>query len=88
MFGNTKVKRNFNMTKLCVGNQRRSTIIRNNRVHEVHAEILEKLGDVAPYVSKSYIYEQIHAATGLCTKTIAHILNHTTHSDDALIFAK
>lgn len=57
--------------------RRSSTVVRDNMVHAAYRETVEELGDIAPFVAKSYIYERIRARTGLCTKTIAYILNHT-----------
>ena len=65
------------MTRYSGKNRRESTIIRDNRVHEVYGEIREELGTFADVVSKQYLYERIRERTGLCTKTIAFILNHT-----------
>lgn len=61
------------MTRFSGKNRRESTILRDNKVHEIHAE----LGVLADVVSRQYIYERIKMRTGLCTKTIAFILNHT-----------
>ena len=36
--------------------RRPSTIIRDNRVHEIHQEIMASLGNLKNIVSKSYIY--------------------------------
>lgn len=61
-----------------IGSERReSTIFRDKIVHQVHESIKKELGKLYPVVSKSYIYERIQKETGLCTKTIAFILNHT-----------
>lgn len=61
-----------------VGSERReSTVLRDEIVHRVHESIKKELGKLYPVVSKSYIYERIKEETGLCTKTIAFILNHT-----------
>lgn len=57
--------------------RRSSTVVRDNMVHAAYRETVAELGDIAPFVAKSYIYERIRARTGLCTKTIAYILNHT-----------
>lgn len=59
-----------------------STIIRDNRVHEIHQEIMASLGNLKNIVSKSYIYDKIHERTGLCVKTIAYIINHTSYKKD------
>lgn len=57
--------------------RRESTLRRYAEVHEAYDEIVNGLGDLANVVSKSYIYDRIKARTGLCTKTIAYVLNHT-----------
>ncbi len=54
-------------------NRRESTILRDNKVHEIHAELRAELGVLADVVSRQYIYERIKMRTGLCTKTIAFI---------------
>lgn len=66
------------MTRKYDKNRRPSTIIRDNTVHDTYKEICEELGTLANVVSKSYIYERISKRTGLCVKTIANILNHTS----------
>lgn len=58
-------------------NRRESTIIRDNQVLDVYKEIMNKLGELSNAVSKSYIYDKVKEQTGLCTKTIAYIINHT-----------
>lgn len=65
------------MTRFSGKNRRESTILRDNKVHEIHAELRAELGGLADVVSRQYIYERIKMRTGLCTKTIAFILNHT-----------
>ena len=58
---------------------RRSTIIRSNMVHEIHSSIKQRYdSNVFNNLSKTFIYEEIHKETGLCTKTIANILNHSS----------
>lgn len=58
-------------------NRKRSTIIRDNAVHEVYEGVCKELGDYAYLVPKSFIYNKVREETGLCTKTIAYIINHT-----------
>lgn len=65
------------MPKSNLAERRPSTVFRDNGVHEVYQELEEELGDLIHVVSKSYIYERIHERTGLCSKTIAFVLNHT-----------
>lgn len=57
--------------------RKKSTRVRDNYVHKVFGELKREMGAYAHYVSKSYIYEKIRQQTGLCTKTISMILNHT-----------
>jgi len=57
--------------------RRESTTVRDNQVHEIFHTILDELGDLYPYVAKSYIYDRIREETHLSTRTIAYILNHT-----------
>lgn len=49
---------------------RDSSIIRYNEV-----------GDMSAYVSKGYIYDKIKERTGLSTRHISRILNHTRRKD-------
>ncbi len=65
------------MARQTMKNRLESTIIRDNHVHDVYKDVIEELGDLAAVVAKSYIYEKIRARTGLCTRAIAYILNHT-----------
>lgn len=39
------------------------------------------LGEIGCYVSKSYIYEKISKKTGLSTRSISFILNHTVKKE-------
>lgn len=57
--------------------RRISTIVRHNSVHKVYNELIAELGIYANLVPKSYIYDFICKQTGLCSKTVAYILNHT-----------
>lgn len=77
MFGNTKVQNFLDMARIRGKERRPSTIIRDNMVHDVYEKICNEIGEYANYVAKQYIYERIRERTGLCTKTIAYILNHT-----------
>ena len=54
---------------------RDSTIIRYDRVKNLYKIIIGNLGEMATVVSKSYIYDKIKEKTGLCTRTIQHILS-------------
>ena len=65
------------MSKLQIKNRRESTIVRDNEIHRIHGQILDKLGDLANVVSKGYIYERIRERTRLSIRTISFILNHT-----------
>lgn len=57
-------------------NRRESTIIRDNHVLDVYTDVKNELGELANFVAKQYIYEKVQERTGLCTKTIAYIINH------------
>lgn len=65
------------MTRFSGENRRPSTVLRDNSVHQAYHELCKEAGKLSPFVAKSYIYDQIRQRTGLCTKTIAFILNHT-----------
>lgn len=65
------------MTRFSGKNRRESTVLRDDKVHEIYAEIRAELGELTDVISRQYIYERIKMKTGLCTKTIAFILNHT-----------
>lgn len=58
-------------------NQRVSTTIRDNEVHKLYNEVMAELGNLAYEVRREYVYKRISEKTGLCTKCIAYILNHT-----------
>lgn len=59
-------------------NRRQSTAIRDNEVHKAYAEIKAELGALVYEVRRGHIYDRISAKTGLCCKSVAYILNHTT----------
>jgi len=46
-------------------------------LYTTYINVLQELGDYAHLVPKSYIYDIICKRTGLCSKTVAFILNHT-----------
>lgn len=60
---------------------RDSSIIRYNEIHDMYDKIIKDLGDVSAYVSKGYIYDKIKERTGLSTRYISRILNHTKKRD-------
>ena len=60
---------------------RDSSIVRYKEVHDMYDRIIEDLGDISAYVSKSYIYDKIRERTGLSTRHISRILNHTKKED-------
>lgn len=60
---------------------RDSSIIRYNEVHDMYDKIIKDSGDVSAYVSKGYIYDKIKDKTGLSTRHISRILNHTKKRD-------
>lgn len=55
---------------------RDSSIIRYNEVHDMYDK-----RDMSAYVSKGYIYDKIKERTGLSTRHISRILNHTKRKD-------
>lgn len=65
---------------------RDSSIIRYNEVHDMYDKIIKDLGDMSAYVSKGYIYDKIKERTGLSTRHISRILNHTRRRDLRFIF--
>ena len=72
-----KIKKFIHMTRFSGKERRPSTIIRDNRVHEAYEEVCREIGDMARLLPKEYLYEKVKEKTGLCTRTIAFILNHT-----------
>ena len=60
---------------------RDSSIIRYNEIHDMYDKIIKDLGDVSAYVSKGDIYDKIKDKTGLSTRHISRILNHTKKRD-------
>lgn len=58
-------------------NRRISSILRDNLVHEIYNEEIKKLGDAGSYVSRDYLYNKVKEKTGLSTRTISYIINHT-----------
>lgn len=57
--------------------RRTSTIKRHNEVHKAYDELKAELGKWFYSVRRDDIYLYIQEKTGLCTKCIAYILNHT-----------
>ncbi len=57
--------------------RRFSSILRDNLIHDMYKDELKKLGELANYVSKEYIYNKIRERTGLSIRSISFILNHT-----------
>ena len=62
-------------------NRRLSSVLRDNLVHEMYREELERLGEVGMYVSKEYLYRKIGERTGLSVRSVSYILNHTERSE-------
>lgn len=65
------------MTRFSGKNRRPSTVFRDNKVHEAYEETCRELGEYSRLVPRQHIYEKVKERTGLSTKTIAYILNHT-----------
>lgn len=55
------------------------TILRHNHVHELYAELRSHLGVFPNAVAKGTIYEYLSKKSGLSTKKVAYILNHTRY---------
>ena len=61
------------------GNNRRiSSILRDNLVHDIYREEIEKLGVAGRYVSKEYLYNKVRERTGLSTR---HIFHHQPYKE-------
>lgn len=58
-----------------------STILRDNQIHDAYKDIMNEIGHVKEYVSKSYIYEEISKKVKLSTRTVSYVLNHTKKED-------
>ena len=58
-------------------NRRISSILRDNLVHEIYREECQKLCEAGSYVSREYLYNKVKEKTGLSTRTISYIINHT-----------
>ena len=65
------------MTRFSGKNRRPSTVFRDNKVHEAYEKVCRELGEYSRLVPRLHIYEKVKETTGLCSKTIAFILNHT-----------
>lgn len=55
------------------------TVLRHNYVHELYAELRGRLGIYPDAVAKGTIYEYLSRKSGLSTKKVAYILNHTRY---------
>lgn len=55
--------------------------MRDNSVHEAYQELQQEAGAYFQFLPRGHIYDRIRQRTGLCTKTIAFILNHTQWLD-------
>lgn len=65
------------MTRFSGENRRPSTVMRDNSVHEAYRQLQQETGEYFRFLPREFVYDQIRQRTGLCTKTIAFILNHT-----------
>lgn len=65
------------LRSIVLGVRSESVIRRHNLVHDLYDKILSGLGELGVYVSKGYIYDRIKDETGLSTRQIGRILNHT-----------
>ena len=66
------------MSKLTDKNRRESTLARDEHIHELYRRIMKELGEVAPYVSKAYVYEKIREETKCSIRDISFTQNHIT----------
>lgn len=62
--------------------RRYGTILRDNKIHAMHKEIMAGFGEHRNAVAKSHIYNLIKERTGLSIRTIAEVLNHTKEVDE------
>ena len=69
------------MTRFSGKERRPSTVVRDNMVHEAYQELQLEAGGYFKLLPRGHIYDHIRQRTGLCTKTIAFILNHTRWQD-------
>ena len=65
------------MTRFSGENRRPSTVMRDNMVHEAYRRLQQDTGEYFRFLPREFVYDRIRQQTGLCTKTIAFILNHT-----------
>lgn len=52
--------------------RRYGSILRDKEVHKIHGEIMDSLGDLAPYVSKEYVYSKLHESGALHKDAIVY----------------
>lgn len=67
-----------NIDKIRIGE---SAVMRNDQVYKPHKGIIDRLGDLATVVSRSYVYGKIKDATGLGVRHISRMINHTKAVD-------
>lgn len=63
------------MTRHYGNDRRQSTIERDSRVIKIYREVMAELGSIATYVARTEIYRRVAVKVGLCTKTVANIIN-------------
>lgn len=66
------------MTRYYGNGRRQSTVDRDRRVIKVYREVLSELGDIAAYVARTEIYRRVSEKVGLCSKTVANIINRVS----------
>lgn len=63
-------------------NRRDSTVKSDNGIHRAYFEVIGDLGGIAAYVSRGEIYRRVAEKVGMCTKTVANVLNHTEYTGE------
>ena len=63
------------MTRYYGNGRRQSTVDRDKRVIKIYHEVMEELGIISKYVARTEIYRRVSVKVGVCTKTVANIIN-------------
>lgn len=64
------------------------TILRDNKFHEIHAELREQAGPLYPAVAKGFIYDVISRRTGWSSKVVQRVLSSTVWTDPTPYYDK
>lgn len=59
------------------------TVLRDNRIHELHEELREQAGALYPALARGFIYDAISRRTGWSTKVVQRVLSSTVWEDPA-----